>query len=225
MAARSIVRHLLADRAQFLDDDHFGAVDVDRIVIKLPLDLALAVLILADVHRELALLLGTGHKGVSSDGLTTPAQSLELGFLDELELELIAALPGLLTRANDWGFGPKTLVKDHKAGRCEALLQGAEYAPAGVVKVGEVCFNREVQVERGPRAQAVDEAQGVSPLEHNLFKELVVGKEGDNRTPSNLYKIHGTSNVVAVNIERSRGPFAMLDPYTLLRRATHSSVP
>jgi hypothetical protein len=126
------------------------------------------------------------------------------GLLDQLKLELVAAPPSLLVGAGDAGLGFKTLVEDHQADRRESVLDSAEDASAGVVQVGKVILNREIQVKRGSRAQGVDEAQGVSALEHDLFKKPVIGEECNNRKLSNFCEIHVIPSSVAVNRERTR---------------------
>jgi hypothetical protein len=120
---------LLADRPELLDGDHLGAVDVNRIGVQLPLNLTFAILKLAHVHRELALLIGADHEGISADGLTTSAEGLVFGLFDELELELVAAPPRLLVEAEDPGLGFKTLIEGKR--QSNPILTGGAVRATG----------------------------------------------------------------------------------------------
>ena len=55
--------HLLTDGSQLLNRDHFGGIDENSIVIEIGRELALRVLILAEVYREHPLLAGPDECG------------------------------------------------------------------------------------------------------------------------------------------------------------------
>jgi hypothetical protein len=60
----------------------------------------------------------------------------------------------------------------------------------GLGEVLEVVGDGEIDVEGGPTADAVDEAEGVAALQDELLHEPVIGKDRDDDQPPDLRKVH-----------------------------------
>lgn len=186
----SVLLHLLANGAEFLDGNHGGGIDEDRERIHFGHAAGRSVFVFPEIDREGFELIGANDGCLAAQLLEVGVEELVAGLVYQLEFEPVATPPGEWGVVLAGGFRRKVDVEGDEAKGGEAIGKGSFHAGLDVGDVFEVAGEGEVEVERAARAEAVDQGHSVAAFEDELVVKGVIAEEGRNRQATDLLKGH-----------------------------------
>ena len=98
----------------------------------------------------------------------------------QLELHSVPA-PSIVPplREASWSFGEYE-VKHHVATGLEAIAQNTLDPTFGIIDIVKVARHRQIDIERCPSTEPVDDIQRVATLQNKLLHHHVIRKHGDD---------------------------------------------
>ncbi len=118
----------------------------------------------------------------------------------ELEVDFVAAPPRHLVGFLKTRLGLYAEVKDYIAGRVKAVLKGTEDALLNVIEIFEILTNREIKMRDVRVLKLIDQVQGVSAFEHELFHEFIVSEQRGDYQAAESGKVNLHSRFLACGV-------------------------
>src|SRR5437763_15464183 len=161
--------HLLADRTDFFDRNHFRTVYEDCVIVDVYLYFPGSVLIFAQINREHSLCAWSNHYGVSLSSSEVLFKCRVLFFRHQFERDHVSAPMWVLTLTWNTGSPFKLEIEDRITSCVIAVYQRRECPSLNFFRIIKIPFDREVNIQRCSYANRVYKRQSITSFENDLF--------------------------------------------------------